>query len=188
MRLASVIAAFGFGAVAAMLLLFGPRLAAVDRAAAPSDHPLWVETKWPFLQDEWGAGKAFRCKAEDCGAQLDLYIRPKVGFCSSVTGVADDAELERLSDFDFMNGDTVALSGGHEIGVGRMKGRIRAYTPTVPNRLQTSAITVAFNNDSDALVATVVVHDSHPVAFEPTVVEFLNGPTINNWAKLALGL
>src|SRR5215470_4473632 len=104
MRLASIIASFGFGAMAAMLLVFGPPFAA-NRAAAPSDHPVWIETKWPFLQDEWGAGKAFQCKVEDCGAQLDLYIRPKVGFCSSVTGVADDAELERLSDFDFMRGD-----------------------------------------------------------------------------------
>jgi hypothetical protein len=31
--------------------------------------------EWPFLIDQWGEGKAFQCKAADCGAELNLYIR-----------------------------------------------------------------------------------------------------------------
>ncbi|HSP50712.1 MAG TPA: hypothetical protein VLN61_11140 [Pseudolabrys sp.] len=77
--------------------------------------------------DQWGEGKAFQCKAADCGVELNLYIRLKIGFCSSSTGVVDDNELERLSDLDFMNGPGVALGEGHEINVAWMKGLLRAY-------------------------------------------------------------
>jgi hypothetical protein len=188
MRLASIVAAaFGLGGLAAMLLLSGPPLQGVGREAATPTQPVWIETKWPFLGDEWGEGKAFQCKAENCGVEIDLYIRPKIGFCSSTTGVADDAELERLSDFDFMNGAAVALGDGHGTNVAWMKGRIRAYTPARPNRLRTSAITVAVNNNSDALVATVVIRDADPMAVEPAVIDFLNGQTIYSWVVLALG-
>jgi hypothetical protein len=188
MRLASIIAAaFGFGELVAMLLTFGPLLQGAGHVTVTAKHPVWIETKWPFHGDEWGEGTAFQCKAENCGVKIDLYIRPKVGFCSSTTGVVDDAELERLSDFDFMNGDTVALGDGHVINVAWMKGRIRAYKIARLNRLRRSAITVAFNNDSDALVATVVIYDADPVAAEPVVIEFLNGQAIQRWIMHALG-
>jgi hypothetical protein len=189
MRHASVgAAAFGLGGLAAASLFFGPLLQGEGRDAATPKHPVWVETKWPFLVDEWGEGKAFQCKAESCGVDINLYIRPKIGFCSGTTGVADDAELERLSDFDFMNGDTAALGDGHSINVAWMKGRLRAYTFAKPNLLRPSAITIAFNNGNDAVVATVVINDAHPMAVEPVVTEFLNGQAIQRWVKLALGL
>jgi hypothetical protein len=187
-RTATVAAAFGFGGVLALLLLFGPGLQRVAPVTVTPKQAAWIETKWPFLMDQWGEGKAFQCKAADCGVELNLYIRPKVGFCSSTTGVADDAELERLSDFDFMNGDTVALGDGHDISIAWMRGRIRAYAIAKPNRSRISAITVAFNNNSDALVATVVVNDAQPTAVESVVIEFLNGQTIQRWVTLALGL
>jgi hypothetical protein len=189
MRLASIgAAAFGLGGLAAASIFFGPLLQGEGRDAATPEHPVWIETKWPFLVDEWGEGKAFQCKAENCGVNINLYIRPKLGFCSSTTGVADDAELERLSDFDFMNGDIVALGEGHSVNIAWMKGRLRAYTFARPNRLRPSAITVAFNNGNDALVATVVIYDAQPIAVEPAVIEFLNEQPIQRWVKLALGL
>jgi len=49
-----------------------------------------------------GKGKAFQCKAADCGTEINLYLRAKIGFCNCTTGVADDEELERLSDFDLI--------------------------------------------------------------------------------------
>jgi hypothetical protein len=188
MRLASIgAAAFGLGGLAAASLFFGPLLQGDGRETVAPKHPVWIETKWPFLVDEWGEGKAFQCKAESCSVDINLYIRPKIGFCSSTTGVADDAELERLSDFDFMNGDTIPLGEGHSISIAWMKGRLRAYTFARPGRLRPSAITVAFNNGNDALIATVVVFDAHPMTVEPAVIEFLNGQAIQRWVKLALG-
>src|SRR5450432_3953884 len=102
-RAAKVFVAVGFGAAAALLLYFVVERQSIDPANVTPKSPVWIETKWPFLMDQWGEGKAFQCKAADCGAELNLYIRAKIGFCSRTTGVADDNELERLSDFDFMN-------------------------------------------------------------------------------------
>ena len=60
----------------------------------------WAEVKWPFLLDQWGLGKAYRCSPADCGTEVKLYVRPKIGFCNCATGVADDAELDRVGDLD----------------------------------------------------------------------------------------
>ncbi|MEA2839255.1 MAG: hypothetical protein QOF41_585 [Methylobacteriaceae bacterium] len=60
--------------------------------------PVWSEAKWPFSIDQWGTGKAFRCEATDCGGEISVYLRPKIGFCNCTTGVADDEELERVAD------------------------------------------------------------------------------------------
>jgi hypothetical protein len=189
MRLtATVVAAFGFGGVVGLLLYFVPGVQRADPVTVTLHHPVWIETKWPFLMDQWGEGKAFQCKAADCGVELNLYIRPKIGFCSSTTGVADDIELERLSDFDFMKGATVALGEGHEINVAWMKGRLRTYAIVSPNGSRTTAISIAYNNDSDALVATIVVDDAQPTAVEPVVIEFLNGEVVRRWVTKELGL
>jgi len=42
--------------------------------------------------DQWGLGKAFVCMPADCGVKVDIYVRPKIGFCNCATGVSDDAE------------------------------------------------------------------------------------------------
>ena len=58
----------------------------------------WTETKWPFLIDQWGLGNAYQCKAADCGIDVTLYLRAKVGFCNCTTGVAEDDEIDRVGD------------------------------------------------------------------------------------------
>ena len=78
--------------------------------------------------DEWGKGKAFRCAAANCGAEISLYIRAKIGFCNCTTGVSDDDELDRLSDFNLMGDKHSVLGPGHPITVAWMKGRSRSYT------------------------------------------------------------
>ncbi len=194
-RLATGATAFALGGVVALLLYFVPGSHSAVPVAATinfptadtSPHPIWVETKWPFLMDQWGEGKAFQCKAADCGVDLTLYIRPKIGFCSSAIGVADDTELERLSDFDFMKGATAALGEGHVINVAWMKGRIRAYT-IAGSRSRTTAIAIAYNNDSDALVATVILNDVPTAAVESAIVAFLNDKPILRWVSVSLGL
>src|SRR5438128_1742950 len=85
------------GAVGAFALLGSHALGPTGLMAAPP-KPVWTEVQWPFLIDQWGKGKAFRCGAEDCGTEVNLYLRAKIGFCNCTTGVADDEELERLSD------------------------------------------------------------------------------------------
>jgi hypothetical protein len=181
----AVAAAFLVGGLVAALAWFG----LPQRAVAIAPRPTWTEVAWPFLPDQWGKGKAFHCGAADCGADVNLYIRAKIGFCNCTTGVADDEELERLSDFNLMGDKIAVLSDGRPISVARMKGRSRAYAVAKPVRAGAkSALSVAFNDRCDAIVATVVVGHDRPAAIEPGVIEFLNGKTVLRWAEVTLGL
>jgi hypothetical protein len=86
--------------------------------------------KWPYAIDQWGTGRAFTCKAADCGIEVKLYLRAKLGSCNCTTGVADDADLDRMSDFDLV-GEVSPLGAGRPIAIAWMKGRSRAYTLTL---------------------------------------------------------
>jgi hypothetical protein len=67
-------------------------LAATPPAVTHSGQPVWTDAAWPFPMDQWGQGWAYQCKAADCGIEVNLYLRPKIGFCNCQTGVADDEE------------------------------------------------------------------------------------------------
>ena len=112
--------------------------------------------------DQWGKGKAFRCTAADCGAEVNLYIRAKIGFCNCTTGVSDDDELDRLSDFNLMGDKPSVLGPGHPITVAWMKGRSRRLRGRRAISARQSALAVAFNDHCDAIVATVVVAHDQP--------------------------
>lgn len=159
-----------------------------DEIATTPSHPVWTEVQWPFTMDEWGKGKAFRCAAADCGAEVNLYIRAKIGFCNCATGVSDDEELHRLSDFRLMGDKLSALGAGHPINVRWMKGRSRAYTVGDVYHPRDSALAIAFNDHCDAVVATIVTAHDRPDVIEPSVITFLNGDKIIQWASMTLGL
>jgi hypothetical protein len=191
MRRTTVIAAvvgFALGGLVGASAFFAWPLAGRGGVASPSSHPKWVEVKWPHPTDEWGQGKAFRCDASDCGVEVNLYIRAKIGFCNCQTGVSDDDELDRLSDFRLMGETPSVLGPGHPINVAWMKGRSRAYAIADPYRARNSALAVAFNDRCDAVVATAVVAQDRPAALEPSVIAFLNSETIVHWAEVTLGL
>jgi hypothetical protein len=179
----AAVVAFGLGGLAGALAFFGLPLPDRGGAVAPPSHPVWAEAQWPFPMDEWGNGKAFRCTAADCGAEINLYIRAKIGFCNCTTGVSDDDELNRL-----MGDKPSVLGPGHPIAVAWMKGRSRSYTVAGPFRAGQSALAVTFNDHCDAIVATVVVAHDRPAIIEPSVIEFLNSKSILHWAEVTLGL
>jgi len=157
-------------------------------AQDPKSQPAWAEVQWPFPTDEWGKGKAFRCAASNCGVDINLYIRAKIGFCNCTTGVSDDDELARLSDFNLMGEKPSATGPGRPISVRWMKGRSRGYTVTTSGWTRKSSLAVAFNDRCDAIVATAIVGNDRPAAFEPGVIEFLNSDTIAKWAEVTIGL
>jgi hypothetical protein len=180
--------------IAAVMLIAGIGGYAVFLAAKPPadthrmssrDRPVWTEGTWPFPIDQWGEGWAYQCKAADCGIDVNLYLRPKIGFCNCQTGVADDEELDRVSDVDLVGSERSALGPGRPITVHEMKGRSRGYT--VGARSAKSLLSLAFNNRCDVIVATVVAGDD-PVAQEQAVLEFLNGDLMLRWAEVVLGL
>jgi hypothetical protein len=138
--------------------------------------------------DQWGTGRAFACKAADCGAEVKLYLRAKLGSCNCTTGVADDGDLDRMSDFDLVGGEVSPLGAGRPITIAWMKGRSRAYALAARNSAGKSAISVVFNDRCDMIVATVVLPHDRPATIEPGVMEFLNSRPVVHWAELALGI
>jgi hypothetical protein len=120
---------------------------------------------------------------------VSLYLRAKIGFCNCVTGVSDDAELDRMSDFDLV-GEATPLGAGRHIAIGRMQGRSRAYAlpQTTGKTASKTAISVAFNDRCDMVVATAVMPHDRPAAIEPSVIVFLNSGTVLRWAEMTLGL
>jgi hypothetical protein len=102
--------------------------------------------------------------------------------------VADDVDLDNMSDFDLVGGEVSPLGAGRPIAIAGMKGRSRTYTLPARNRLGKSAISVAFSDRCDMIVATVVLPHDRPATIEPGVMEFLNSGTVLHWAEVALGI
>src|SRR5260370_10993896 len=101
------------GAIAGYLAFAAPWSAGKVTGDSSAARAVWTEVGWPFPIDQWGTGRAFACKAADCGGQLKLYLRAKLGTCNCTTGVADDDDLDRMSDFDLVGGEVrpSALAG-----------------------------------------------------------------------------
>src|SRR6516225_4268160 len=142
--IAFMIAVAGIVSCAAVVLLFDARAPARPSADIT---PVWTEFRWPFLLDQWGVGRAFVCKPQDCGVEVNLYLRPKIGFCKCTTGVDDDDELERVGDHTLVGENTIALGAGRPIEVAWMKGRSRSYgvTDPAPRRV----LSIGFNDRCD---------------------------------------
>ena len=145
---------------------------------------MWSDAGWPFPQDQWNAGRAFVCQPADCGVRVDVFLRPKIGFCNCSTGVSDDAELERVSDTALLarearrSAAAVRSRSPGWTGVAAPTGRARG-----PNLLS-----VAFNDECDAVVAVARLDDGDPAAIEPAVLELLNTRPVVLWTKKELGL
>jgi hypothetical protein len=184
-RIGSVtIAAVSLGIVlAGALAWFG----LPQHAAATATAPVWTEIAWPFPIDPWGKGKAFRCKTADCGAEVNVYLRAKIGFCNCTTGVADDEDLDRMGDLALV-GEVSPLGSGRPISIASMEGRSRVYTLNARNPHGKAAISVVFRERCDMIAATAVLGHDRPAAIEPSVIEFLNGSTVMRWAETTLGL
>jgi hypothetical protein len=153
-------------------------------------EPAWAEAKWPFLLDQWGIGRAFVCEPAACGVKVEVTIRPKIGFCNCSAGVYDDSELERVADTDLKSRKFQPLGPSRPIKVGWMYGLSRPYvaideeTGAAGERL----ISVAFNDECDAVVALAALGSGDPDVIEPAVIDFLKTRSLVLWVKKELGL
>jgi hypothetical protein len=179
-------AALGFVAAIAVAAFLSREVA--NESAARAFHPVWTEANWPFPRDPWGKGKAFRCKAADCGSEVQLYVRAKLGFCNCVTGIADDTDLEQMGDLAMIGGQAKPLGAGRPITVGSMPGRARAYGVGGARSQSETAISLAYNERCDMVAATVLLQRGPPTSIEPAVLAFLNSEVMVKWAEIALGL
>ena len=78
------------------------------------------------------SGAPIAARAADCGTEINLYLRAKVGFCNCATGVSDNADLDRVSDLELFSEEFVGLTDGRPVSVGRLKGRSRLYHVDIP--------------------------------------------------------
>jgi hypothetical protein len=124
----------------------------------------------------------------DCGVKVEVYIRPKIGFCNCSNGVYDDGELERVGDTELVSRDFRPLGPGHPIKVGWMYGRSRPYLASDDEGRERQLISVAFNDECDAVVALAAVGGGDPTALDPSVIAFLNNRPLVLWVKKELGL
>ncbi len=138
--------------------------------------------------DQWGLGRAFTCRAADCGAGISLYLRPKLGFCNCSTGVSDDAELDRVGDLELLSSSFHGLNEGKPIAVGWMSGRSRPYNVSMAYSAPRTAIAIAFNDKCDVMVSTVVIEREALAHAEQSAIEFLNGDLMLRWTEKEFGL
>jgi hypothetical protein len=175
--------------VAGCVAVLGFRAPAMRDIAprAPGEMaPVWSEIRWPFLLDQWGVGKAYVCQPADCGVRIDVFIRPKIGFCNCATGVSDDAELERVADTDLISPTVRPLGPGRPVKVGWMYGLSRTYQ--VPDgKPDERVLSVAFNDGCDVVVALAALGKADDAAAR-AVIAFLNSTPVVLWAKKELGL
>jgi len=185
LRTGVVVIALGAG-LAGLLAGDAATVGVASREAAL--RPAWSEVKWPFPLDQWGTGRAFTCRAAHCGAEINLYLRAKLGFCNCATGVSDDDELDRVGDLELFSDKFKGLSDGRFITVGWMKGRSRPYQVDMRYGKPRTALAIAFNDKCDVVVATVAAEREKLSAAERAALDFLNGDLVLRWAEAELGL
>ena len=178
-------------AACAMLSLGFARDAAAGPDAAAHSLPETMNFQavaWPFEMDQWGQGRAYRCTAADCGVEVNVYLRAKIGFCNCVSGVSDDIELDRVGDVSLLSDTFVPLRDGEPVIVGWMHGRKRLYDAAPRYASKQNALAVAFNDQCDVIVATVTSKRQVSPAAEQAALAFLNSDPAKQFFKSALGL
>src|SRR6201995_1271651 len=162
-------------------------VAMVHFAAPGSGAMAWREISWPFPPDGGPAGRAFRCEA--CGGELggvELYVRPKIGFCNCTTGVADDDEVDRVADLDLMTPRFAPREAGRAVRVGDLSGRSRAYDLAMGDGTRHAAVGIALSRRCDLLVA-VAQGNASPDQLQRAAFDYLGSRGLHRWMMAKLG-
>src|ERR1700674_4073103 len=145
----------------------------------------WREIAWPFPRDGWPAGRAFRCATELCGGEIEVYVRPKAGFCNCDSGVRDDEEVDRVADLDLMSERFAPLEPGRAVRIADMPGRLRSYDLTMSDGSRHAAIGIAVSRRCDLLVAVAQGKTSAPEV-QRIALEFLATDAVTKWMVSSL--
>jgi len=151
--------------------------AAYERAAPGIGD--WQEIAWPFPRDGWPAGKAFR------SGEVEIYVRPKIGFCNCDVGVADDDEVDRVADLDLISEHFAPLQPGTAVRIADMAGRIRLYQLAMSDGSRHSAIGIAVSHRCDLMVA-VAKGSGDATTVQRVALEFLDSVKMSNWMTAAM--
>jgi hypothetical protein len=176
-----LIVALAFGAVSG--------IAAYHKVSAQEGGFLdayWREIAWPYPRDAWPAGRAFRCDADSCGSAIEVYVRPKIGFCNCDTGVADDDEVDRVADLDLISERFVPREAGRAVHLAELSGRLRNYDLKMSDGSRHSAIGIALSHRCDLMVA-VAQGEGHAPDLQRTALAFLASGDMRRWIMASLG-
>ncbi len=146
----------------------------------------WREIAWPFPRDGWPAGRAFRCDASSCGETVEIYLRPKLGFCNCDTGVADDDEVDRVADIDLISPRFAAHAPGQAVRVADLSGRVRSYDLEPGEGAPQGALGYALSHRCDLMVAVIKGSAAQPL-LEQAAQQFLSSHETQRWMVAALG-
>src|SRR5262245_37890527 len=150
-------------------------------AAGETERPAFREIAWPCPRDGWPAGRAFRCGDAGCGG-IEIYVRPKLGFCNCDSGVADDDEVDRVSDLDLISARFAPLRPGEPIQVADLSGRVRAYELRTQDDARHAAVGIAVSHRCDLLVA--VAHGTSAASdLQRAAAALLETNEIRRWVQ-----
>ena len=152
---------------------------------AQSNIEGWREIAWPFPRDGWPAGRAFHCASESCGDEIQVYLRPKAGFCNCDSGVADDDEVDRVADLDLMSERFAALAPGKAIRIAGMPGRLRTYDLRMADGSRQSAVGIAVSRRCDLMVAVAQGKGTAPDV-QRVALDFLTSREMAHWMMTAM--
>jgi hypothetical protein len=172
-----------------LLIAFAIAVGALTGAAgyqhARLDDKGWREIAWPFPRDGWPAGRAFRCDTPACGGEVELYVRPKIGFCNCDSGVADDDEVDRVADLDLISPRFVPREAGKVTRIAEMKGRLRAYDLDMSDGSRHAAVGIAVSHRCDLLVAVAQGH-GEASGVQRVALDFLASGDMTKWMTAAM--
>ncbi len=172
-----------------LLIVFAAAICALPGVAgdqhARSEIEGWQEIAWPFPRDGWPAGRAFRCATEFCGDEIEVYVRPKIGFCNCDSGVADDEEVDRVADLDLISPHFVPLEPGRVIRIADMPGRLRSYDLQMSDGARHAAVGLAVSRRCDLLVAVAQGKGTAP-GIQRVALDFLASGDMARWMASAL--
>ena len=148
---------------------------------------MWREISWPFPRDAWPPGLAFACSQPACGGEVELFVRPKRGFCANCdTGVTSDAEVDGVADLDMITPEFTPVATGAPVAVGDLAGRRRAYTLLLPQGRQSPALGIAMTRrkQCDLVVAVAIGASSAPA--QDAIAAMLASDRVTTWISRQL--
>lgn len=171
--------------VSAVVVLGALSGAAAYQRAGLHREEAWQEIAWPFPRDGWPAGKAFRCSTAACGGDVQVYVRPKIGFCNCDRGVADDDEVDRVADLDLLSEHFTPRAPGDVVAIADLPGRMRGYDVKMSDGSRRAAIGIAVARRCDLLVAVAHAKSDTP-EMRHAALDFLARSETTRWAMAAL--
>ena len=117
--------------------------------------------------------------------EVEVYVRPKIGFCNCDVGVADDDEVDRVADLDLISERFAPLEAGRAVRIADMAGRLRPYQLAMSDGSRHSAVGIAVSHRCDLMVA-VAKGKSAAIAVERVALEFLASTKMSSWMMAAV--